>query len=271
MTTLSAAPDLLNAIVASVRRTVEIRKEQEPLGPLAARAEARPRRPNAFRDALTRRDRVNVIAECKRRSPAKGVLRQDYDASAIAAGYERAGAAAISVLTEATFFDGSLGDLERVRRSVRLPLLRKDFIVDEYQLFEAAAAGADAVLLIVAALTDDQLRTLLARASALGLASLVEVHDRPELERALGAEATIVGVNNRNLRTLQVNLETSIALIEAMPRGVVAVAESGLRSADEIERLRAAGYAAFLIGERLMAEPDPGAALELLLRGVPCT
>lgn len=265
------APDLLNAIVASVRRTVEIRQQQAPLGPLATRAEARPRRANAFRDALTRRDRVNVIAECKRRSPAKGVLRKDYDAAAIAAGYERAGAAAISVLTEPTFFDGSLSDLEHVRRAVQVPVLRKDFVIDEYQIVEAAAAGADAVLLIVAALSDNRLRTLLACADALGLASLIEVHDRIELERALAAGATIVGVNNRNLRTLQVNLETSHEVIDAMPRDAVAVAESGLRSAEDIERLRAAGYAAFLIGERLMADPDPGAALEGLLRGVPCT
>jgi indole-3-glycerol phosphate synthase len=279
MTSTSSAPDLLNAIVASVRATVEWRKQQEPLERLAERALPQPGRGQRFRDAISRRDCVNVIAECKRRSPAKGVLRRDYDAAAIAAGYERAGAAAISVLTEPSFFDGSLDDLRRVRHSVTVPLLRKDFIVDEYQMLEAVAAGADAILLIVAALPQDVLRRLLAGATSLGLASIVEVHDRAELDRALGAGATIVGVNNRNLRTLQVNLETSRALIEVMPRAVVAVAESGLRSPDEIRRLLDLGYEACLIGERLMTEPDPGAALQGLLqgarpepgRGVPCT
>ena len=257
--------DLLETIVAATRRIVEVREEREPIGDLLGRALRRPARPGRFRSALGRTDRVNLIAECKRRSPSRGVIRGDYDAVAIARAYAAAGAAAISVLTEPTFFDGSLLDLEAVCAAVDVPVLRKDFIVAEYQLLEARAAGADAVLLIVAALSPWDLRSLAGRAAALGLDALVEVHDADELQGALDAGAQIVGVNNRNLRTLAVDLHVSDELIAGMHAGVLAVSESGISTAHDLRRLRGLGYQAFLIGERLMIEAEPGKALEGLL------
>jgi indole-3-glycerol phosphate synthase len=206
-----------------------------------------------------------VIAECKRRSPARGVLRVKYDPVALARSYEAAGATALSILTEPTFFDGALDHLRQVRAAVQLPLLRKDFIVDEYQLLEARANGADAVLLIVAALSDADLRRLHQHARTLGLAVLVEVHDVAELERAVAGGAAIVGVNNRNLRTLEVSTKASEDIAHRVPRGVTAVSESGLRTAGDLMRLRALGYRAFLIGERFMTAPDPAAALKDLI------
>jgi len=259
--------DLLATIVAATRRIVEVRQEREPLAQLEARALARPAPAGRFASAISRTDRVNVIAECKRRSPSKGVLRPDYDPEAIARGYASAGAAALSILMEPTFFDGSLDHLARVRSAVDVPLLRKDFIVSEYQLLEAKAAGADAALLIVAALATAELAALAAKAADIGLDALVEVHDAEELERALDAGARIVGVNNRNLRTLEVDVRTSEALIARVPRDVVAVSESGLRTAGDLARLRALGYGAFLIGERFMARENPGAELSGLLGG----
>ena len=259
-------PDLLRTIVAATRRITATRREREPWQTLERRAAAMSPAGFLFQRSLSEPGRVNVIAECKRRSPSKGVLMAAYDAAAIARVYERGGAAAISVLTEPTFFDGSLEHLAAVRRAVALPLLRKDFIVDEYQLFEARAAGADAVLLIVAALDDSELRRLYARAGELQLAVLVEVHDDAELGRALDIGARVVGVNNRNLRTLRVDVEASDRLAARMPKDVVAVSESGLQSQDELQRLMAAGYRAFLIGERFMTDPDPVAALRALTR-----
>ncbi len=258
------APDLLAAIVAATRRIVEVREDREPLSSVARRAEQRDVRRD-FAGALSRADRINVVAECKRRSPSRGVLRADYDAAAVAAGYARAGAAAISVLTEPTFFDGALEHLAAVRAAVDLPLLRKDFIVSEYQLFEARAAGADAVLLIVAALEPSLLRSLAARATEIGLDVLVEVHDGGELAIAIDSGARFVGVNNRNLRTLAVDIDASERLIAKIPRDVVAISESGLKSPADVVRLRGLGYRAFLIGERFMIERDPGAALQALL------
>ena len=257
--------DLLGTIVAGTQRTVDLRAEREPLAALARRAQVRPPRPGLFHAALARAGGVNVIAECKRRSPSRGVLRADYDPVAIASGYAAAGAAAISVLTEPMFFDGALEHLAAVRSAVATPLLRKDFIVSEYQLHEARAHGADAVLLIVAALTPQALRELYARATALGLDVLVEVHDAAELAVALEAGARIVGVNNRNLRTLAVDVHASETLISAMPREVIAVSESGLKTHDDLQRLTGLGYRAFLIGERFMTAPDPGEALRSLM------
>jgi indole-3-glycerol phosphate synthase len=259
--------DLLATIVAATRRIVAVRAGETPVETLRARAEAAPVRPGHFRKALERADRINVIAECKRRSPSRGLLRPSYDPVAIATGYEAGGAAALSVLTEPTFFDGSLEHLAAVRAAVGLPLLRKDFIVDAYQLYEARVAGADAVLLIVAALSPADLRALLSEAARLGLDALVEVHNQDELEVAIEAGAPIVGVNNRNLRDFTVTLETSYRLIERIPRGVLAVSESGLKSAEDLSGLRAAGYRGFLLGERLMTSPEPGAALRGLLDG----
>ena len=260
-----STPDLLATIVAATRRIVEVRQEREPQAALEKRAAAASPRADRFRAAVSGPDSINVVAECKRRSPSRGVLRADYDPASIARGYAGAGAAAISVLTEPTFFDGALDHLSAVRRAVETPLLRKDFIVSEYQLLEARACGADAALLIVAALEAPALASLLARAADLGLAALVEVHDADELAMALDAGAQIVGVNNRNLRTLDVDVDASDRLIRAIPHHVVAVSESGLRTTDDLVRLRARGYRAFLIGERLMTETDPAAALARLL------
>jgi indole-3-glycerol phosphate synthase len=260
---MSTAPtaDLLATIVAATRRTVEVRAGRETRDALRRRAEKTTPRPGVFREALSRRDRVNVIAECKRRSPSRGVLRRDYDPVTIATSYAAAGAAAISVLTEPTFFDGALDHLVAVRAAVATPLLRKDFIVSEYQLLEARASGADAVLLIVAALTPAELKALSATAAALGLDTLVEVHDAGELDIAIDSGAPIVGVNNRNLRTLVVDVHASESLIARMPADVIGVSESGLKSRDDIDRLTSLGYRAFLIGERFMTADSPGAAL----------
>ncbi|MGH9345736.1 MAG: indole-3-glycerol phosphate synthase TrpC [Vicinamibacterales bacterium] len=258
---LAGAPDLLRAIIDGTRRIVETRRDREPLDALARRAEGATPDGRAFEAALGRPGRVNVIAECKRRSPSKGVLSAAYDPAATASAYERGGAVAISVVTEPTFFDGTLEHLAAVSRAVTLPILRKDFIVDEYQLHEARAHGADAVLLIVAALAQADLAALHRRASGLGLATLVEVHEDEEVHRAVDAGARLIGVNNRNLRTLAVDVEASHRLARIIPRDVVAVSESGLRSRDDLERLRGEGYRAFLIGERFMIDADPAGAI----------
>ena len=260
-----STPDLLEAIVAATRRSVAVRMEATGRVELERMTEGAMPRGETFRANLTRRGTWNVIAECKRRSPSRGILREVYDPAAIARSYEAAGAAAISVLTEPTFFDGSREHVRAVRATVALPILWKDFVVTPYQLVEARAAGADAALLIVAALDTAALKALTGEAQALGLATLVEVHDASELARALDAGANIVGVNNRNLRTLDVVIDTACRLGERMPENVVAVAESGLRTSEDLVRLRSAGYQAFLIGESLMSAPDPGDALRTLL------
>jgi indole-3-glycerol phosphate synthase len=268
MSTMGAVrtADLLGAIVAATRRISSVRSAREPMADLAKRADRTQPRPGVFAAALAAPGRVNIIAECKRRSPSRGVLCAQYDPVAIARGYAAAGAAAMSVLTEPTFFDGAIEHLRQVRAAVTTPLLRKDFIVSEYQLLEARAAGADAVLLIVAALEPAELRRLAGQAADLGLDALVEVHNGEELDVAVDCGARIVGVNNRNLRTLEVDVHASDTLIARMPRHVVAVSESGLKSAADIERLRASGYHAFLMGERFMTTPDPGRALADVLR-----
>ena len=261
-----SSSDLLETIVAATRHSVESRMRTASAEDLLRRSAYVPNGA-AFRSALRSSPAPRVIAECKRRSPSKGILRTDYDAPSHAAAYAAASAAAISVLTEPTFFDGSLDHLAQVRARVAVPLLRKDFIVHEYQLAEAVANGADAVLLIVGALDDEDLRALGSKAAALGLATLVEVHDREELTRALDAGADVVGVNSRNLRTLSVDQSVLEELAPSIPATVTAVAESGIRTTADIERLSAAGYSAFLVGERLIAEPDPGAALRALRSG----
>jgi indole-3-glycerol phosphate synthase len=252
---------LLEAVAASVQTTVASRRARVPIDELARTAAARRPDGRRFREAIARDGRVNVIAECKRRSPARGVLARSYAPGEIARVYERAGAAAISVITEPTFFDGALAHLEAVRAATSLPLLRKDFVLDEYQLYEARAAGADAVLLIVAMLDDRSLGRLARCAADLGLAALVEVHSSLEIEAARDAGADIIGVNSRDLRTLAVDVRVCDALIQQAPRGCVMVAESGMRRREDLERLAACGYRAFLIGEFLMTAPDPAAAL----------
>jgi indole-3-glycerol phosphate synthase len=264
---MSTAPDLLLTIVAATRQITETRRAQEPESALERRASMRTPRGDRFEAALGLSGRVNVIAECKRRSPSRGVLAPQYDPVAIARQYEAGGAAAISVLTEPTFFDGALDHLTAVRKAVDVPVLRKDFVVDAYQLLEARAAGADAVLLIVAALEQSDLVRLQSRAWELGLAALVEVHDDEELARAIDAGARLVGVNNRNLRTLTVDVGASDRLAAKLPAGVVGVSESGLQTRSDLERLAAAGYRAFLIGERFMTDPDPARAIASLIGG----
>jgi indole-3-glycerol phosphate synthase len=265
MTEAAARPNLLEAIVAATRRTVELRAARVSLDEIDSSAAAVEPKQGSFKASLEREDSINVIAECKRRSPSRGVLRNDYDPGAIAMGYTEAGAVAISVLTEPTFFDGSLDHLATVRHATSLPLLRKDFIIDRYQILEARAAGANAILLIVAALTPEALKSLHRAATDAGLDVLVEVHELFELPAALDAGASIIGVNNRNLRTLEVDTRLSSQLIDLIPEDVIAVAESGLKTGDDLRRLRNGGYDAFLIGERFMTAADPGAALKGLL------
>ncbi len=216
-------------------------------------------------DALTRSDRINIISEIKRRSPSKGVLREDFDPAAIAESYEGAGAAAISVLTEEDFFDGSLDHLRAVRERVDIPILRKDFIFDERQVCQAASCGADALLLIVAILDDRLLKRLIDATRDARLDALVEVHNEAEMERAVGAGARLIGVNNRDLTSFQVTLDTSIRLSRLAPEGSVLVSESGINTRQDIERLREAGYQAFLVGEHFMRAADPGEALRSLM------
>jgi indole-3-glycerol phosphate synthase len=265
--TSATTPDHMATIVAATRRRVETGLHELPADALA-RSIARPPRGEAFERALRSSPAPRVIAECKRRSPSKGILREVYDPAVHARAYEDAGAAAVSVLTEPTFFDGAADHLRAVRAAVGIPVLRKDFIVSEYQLLEAAAWGADAVLLIVSALQDDELQQLLRAAGGLGLACLVEVHDLDEVARAVDAGARLVGVNSRNLRTLRVDLDVLDRAAARLPAMVTAVAESGIRSAADLERLGGAGYHAFLVGERLIAQPDPGAALRELRQPV---
>jgi indole-3-glycerol phosphate synthase len=217
-----------------------------------------------FSGALCRAG-LNVIAELKPSSPSRGVLRDPFDPVALGRGLEAAGAAAMSVLTEPEFFSGSLKNMRDARKETALPVLRKDFIFDPWQVWEARANDADSFLLIVVALGDGLLRELIALGREIGMEPLVEVHTAPELDRALVAGARIVGVNNRDLKTLSVRVETSFDLVECIPEDCIAVSESGLRTHDDLVRLRAAGFDAFLIGEQLMLAPDPGVALAELL------
>lgn len=208
---------------------------------------------------------TGIIAEHKRRSPSRAVINQSSSVSEVASGYERAGAAGISVLTDGKYFGGSLEDLLLARAATNLPLLRKEFIVDPYQILEAKAFGADAILLIAAVLSESELKSLSERAHALGLEVLLEVHNGQELEKSLGAGADLIGVNNRNLKTFEVSLETSRELVGRIPDGVGKVSESGLGSPEQLRELKAIGYQGFLMGESFMKEKDPGAALATLL------
>jgi indole-3-glycerol phosphate synthase len=263
--------NFLKEIIEQKReRVAEARREcgDEEMRSLAFDAR-RDARPHLLRDALGRRDRVNIIAEVKRASPSKGVIRADTDAAQIARSYEAGGASAVSVLTEEGRFKGSVDDLRAVRRAVTLPVLRKDFIFDEYQLYEAAAAGADALLLIVAALDDEQLARLRRiTEDNLQMDALVEVHTEDEMRRAQLGGATIIGVNNRNLRTFEVTIETSVKLARSAPDKVLLVSESGLRDWEDLKKLRALGYHGFLIGETLMRAAEPERALRDLIAQV---
>jgi indole-3-glycerol phosphate synthase len=259
----------LTLILASTRIDVEQRKASTSRRALEQAAAAH--QPRGFARALRARAEHGpaIIAELKKASPSKGLIRPDFDVANLAASYGRTGAAALSVLTEEHFFQGSLQNLALASQSCQLPCLRKDFMVDEFQLLEARAHRADAILLIAAALNDAELRTLAAGAHALELDVLCEVHNAEELDRVLDLDCDALGVNNRNLKNFVTSLDVSLELASRLPAGAVHVSESGIETADDLQRLRSAGYQAFLIGESLMRKPDPGAALEALLMPAP--
>jgi indole-3-glycerol phosphate synthase len=259
---------ILDEILEHKRRELAEARRRVPPAEQAARAEACAAPTRGFRRALLAAPSPAVIAEIKRRSPSKGSLRADADPAALARAYARGGAAAISVLTDERYFGGSLQDLAAARGAVELPLLRKDFVIDAYQVEEARANGADAVLLIAAALPPARLSALRKRAQELGLDALVEVHDEAELDAALDAGADLVGVNNRDLRSFAVDLSVTERLARRLPdpEAVLLVAESGIGGGEDLRRLQRAGARAFLVGELLMREADPGLALERLRR-----
>ena len=255
--------DILQRIVAVKREEVDAARRRRSLPSLRADAQAR-RDPRGFSAALRTKlaaGRPAVIAEIKKASPSKGVLREHFVPAEIAASYERGGAACLSVLTDEKFFQGCPAFLEEARDACTLPVLRKDFIVDPYQVFEARAMGADCILLIVACLDDALMTDLEAQAQALAMDVLVEVHDAAELERALRLKTPLVGINNRNLRSFEVSLDTTLTLLPALPPERLLVTESGILTPADVQRMRAAGVNAFLVGEAFMRAPDPGAAL----------
>ena len=256
---------MLDGIVDAKAQRLTDLKRTHPLSQLRARSHEGSMCPRSLIEALSRRDRTNIVAEIKHRSPSKGIIREEFDPVAIATSYERAGAAALSVLTEEDFFGGSLAHLRAVRDRVDLPLLRKDFLFDEYQIHEAVDAGADAFLLIVAILEDELLADLIALAAELKIAPLVEVHTAREMGRANAAGARLIGVNNRDLTTFNVDVETSERLAGSAPRDAVLVSESGIHNGQDIHRLKEAGYKAFLVGEHFMRAADPGEALRSLV------
>jgi indole-3-glycerol phosphate synthase len=259
----------LDTILASTRASLDAARARVPLAELERKAALH--QPRGWAAALRQRADAGpaIVAEIKKASPSKGIIREDFDVPWLAQRYASGGAAALSVLTDEPFFQGSLRNLELASATVPLPCLRKDFMIDEYQIVEARAHCADAILLIAAVLTGEKLKRFADEAHELSLDVLVEVHTAAELDRALdvlgekGADA--IGVNNRDLKTFEVRLETSLALIEQIPPSVVRVAESGISTADDLVRLRGAGFNSFLIGESLMRQPDPGAALAELI------
>jgi len=258
-------PASLDQIVAATRRGLAEARASTNLSQLEKMAEAHV--PRGFRRALEVSSQTGtaVIAELKKASPSRGLIRADFDPEILAKELEDAGASTVSVLTDAEFFQGSLQNLRRASAAVKLPCLRKDFIVDEWQIVEARANSADAILLIVAALTQEELVRLSKSAKDWSLDVLCEVHDRDELQRAIDADCDLIGVNSRDLRTFKVDLKTALRLGELIPDGAVRIAESGIHTGADIARLRAAGYHAFLIGESLMKAASPGEALRRLL------
>jgi len=255
--------DILEKIVARKRERLEEAKRRVSLNELKALIPTVGGQ-GIFTPRL-RGDGINIIAEIKRRSPSKGVIRENFDPVGIARNYTTGGAAAISCLTEEDFFDGSLEYLRAVREVTPLPILRKDFIFDAYQIYEAAHAGADAILLIAAMLEAEQFNDLLQLAHRLGIDALVEIHDREELDKVMRYDVRLLGINNRNLRTFETRLETSLELAKDLPQSITLVSESGIRTREDINRLRDAGFHAFLIGEELMRAEDEIAALKALV------
>jgi indole-3-glycerol phosphate synthase len=260
--------DVLERIVAVKREEIAAAKARRDLASLRRDAESL----GGVRDfeaglrAPIAAGRAAVIAEVKKASPSKGVLREDFVPAEIAASYARHGAACLSVLTDERFFQGSAAYLQQAREACELPVLRKDFIVDAYQVYEARAMGADCILLIVACLDDARMADLEAQAHALGMAVLVEVHDAAELDRSLRLATPLVGINNRNLRTFEVTLDTTLVLLPRVPAQRLLVTESGILAASDVQRMRGAGVHAFLVGEAFMRAADPGAALAALFR-----
>ncbi|MBI3609099.1 MAG: indole-3-glycerol phosphate synthase TrpC [Nitrospirae bacterium] len=245
----------IDDILLSTRETVRASKLKRPLADHKSRIRDQ-ESPCAFVESLSKDPGLKLIAELKRASPSQGTLRERYNPAEIARVYEEEGAAALSVLTEERFFQGSLADLGLVRKAVRRPLLRKDFVIDEYQIYEARAFGADAVLLIATILDDARLKDFLALASDLAMAGLIEVHTEAELERALQTDARLIGINNRDLTTFKTDLETTFRLIRGIPEDRIVVSESGIARREDVERLREAGTDAVLIGEIFMKSPD---------------
>jgi len=260
----------LDQIVAATRRRVADAKRSADLRQLEQRAE--PHAPRGFRRALATRSRTGpaVIAELKKASPSRGLIRANFDPESLAGELEAAGATALSVLTDEAFFQGSLHNLERASASAKVPCLQKDFVIDEFQMLQARAYGADAILLIVAVLSQAELIALSQKGRALGLDVLCEAHNEEELRRAVDAGSDLIGVNNRDLRTFKVDVNTGVRLAELIPQNVISVAESGIDNGADIARLRAAGYQAFLIGESLMKAESPGEALQSLIAEAEC-
>ena len=262
---LLRAGGILDTIVeAKIARLAES-KRAKPLDRILDLISQRDVEGDSMAESISAPDRINIIAEIKRQSPSKGIIREDFDAPSIAKSYARSGAAALSVLTEQDYFGGSLDYLSEVREQVATPLLRKDFIFDEYQVYESKAAGAAALLLIVAMLDDDLLARLIELSKKIKLDALVEVHTAREMERAVGAGARIIGINNRDLTTFAVDLETSLKLAPMVPTDTILVSESGITRGEDIRLLRSAGFHAFLVGEHLMRAEEPGDALMELI------
>ncbi len=253
---------ILHEILAHKVREVAERRAQRSLADIRSAAKAAPP-VRGFATALRQR-RPGVIAEIKKASPSKGVIRDDFEPVEIARAYEDAGAACLSVLTDERYFQGQDADLVAARDATALPALRKDFVVDAYQVFEARALGADCILLIVSALDADRLRQFDALARELGMDVLIEVHDAAELDTALTLTPALLGINNRDLKTFETCLDTTLALLPAIPQGVTVVTESGIHTREDVQRMRRAGVGAFLVGEAFMREADPGAALRSL-------
>jgi len=264
---------ILDEIVAHKREEVAAARDAEPEERLEARAAAMPRPRNFFKAVTRKRPAINVIAEVKKASPSAGLIRADFDPVAIATAYHEAGAAALSCLTDARYFQGSLDDLTAVKRAVPLPILRKDFIIDRYQIFEARAAGADAVLLIAECLNESQLVDLMILATQLQLTVLLEVHDVDQLLKVrphVGfphAGYCLLGINNRDLKTMTTDLQHTLRLMAMVEDTSILVSESGIRTHEDVKRLRQAGVRAVLVGEHLMNQPDVGQALRALIHG----
>ncbi len=261
--------DVLARILAAKRREVEVSKTKVPFDEMQRRAKAASA-PRGFEQALRAKiaqAKPAVIAEIKRASPSRGLIRADFDPARIARSYEANGAACLSVLTDREFFGGSSDDLQAARAACALPVLRKDFIVDPYQVHEARAWGADCILLIMDAAPDEELHALESEAHAIGLDVLVESHDAGQLERALRLHSPLIGINNRDLRTFETRLETTLGLVGSIPQGRILVTESGIAQPEDVTRLSCAGVSAYLVGSAFMSAPDPGKELSRLFSG----